>query len=223
MKVCVLFSGGKDSTYALHWSVFKGFEVECLITLLPKKDYSWMFQVPNVELTKYQAEVLGIDLIQYPSSGEKDKELEDLKQVLKIVKSSKGVNGIVTGALLSDYQRLNINLIAEELQLKTYSPLWRKDQREYMKELIRYGFKFIITSASAYGFPFELVGKTVEIEDIEKIIRASEKYGFNPAFEGGEAETFVTYAPLFRRELKVEGIRNKISEYEWRFIITHIH
>ena len=222
MRVCTLFSGGKDSTFALHWGVFKGFEVTCLITLLPRKDYSWMFQVPNVEFTKYQAEVLDLDIIQYHTSGEKDKELNDLKQALKLAKEVKGIEGIITGALLSDYQRLNINIISEELGLKTYSPLWRKDQKEYMRELIRDDFKFIVTSASAYGFPFELVGKVIESQDVENIIKAAEKYGFNPAFEGGEAETFVVYAPLFKRELKVEGEKIKISEYEWRFVITHI-
>jgi ABC transporter with metal-binding/Fe-S-binding domain ATP-binding protein len=221
MKVCVLYSGGKDSTYSLHWAVFKGFEVICLITLLPKREDSWMFQVPNVELTKYQAEVLGIPLIQKETSGEKDKELNDLKEAFKEAKRN-GAEGIITGALLSDYQRLNINLMAEEVGLKTYSPLWRKDQKEYLRELVKEGFKFIITSASAYGFPFELVGKIIDEKDIERIIVASEKYGFNPAFEGGEAETFVVYAPLFKRELKVEGYKKKLGEYEWRFILTRI-
>ncbi|BFI76437.1 diphthine--ammonia ligase [Sulfurisphaera ohwakuensis] len=222
MKICTLFSGGKDSTYSLHWAMFKGFEILCLITLLPKKEYSWMFQVPNVELTKYQAEVLGIPLLQIPTSGEKDKELEDLKIAFKKAKEL-GARGIVTGALLSDYQRLNINIIAEEVGLKTYSPLWRKKQDEYLRELIEEGFKFIITSATAYGFPFELIGKIITEKDVEIIIERARKFGFNPAFEGGEAETFVVYAPLFKRELKIEGYKKKISEYEWRFIITHIH
>ncbi|BAB67144.1 diphthine--ammonia ligase [Sulfurisphaera tokodaii] len=222
MKICALFSGGKDSTYSLHWAVLKGFEILCLITLLPKKEYSWMFQVPNVELTKYQAEVLGIPLLQIPTSGEKDKELEDLKIAFKKAKEL-GAYGIVTGALLSDYQRLNINIIAEEVGLKTYSPLWRKKQDEYLRELVEEGFKFIITSATAYGFPFELLGKIITERDVEAIIERARKFGFNPAFEGGEAETFVVYAPLFKRELKIEGYKKKISEYEWRFIITHIH
>lgn len=222
MKVCSLYSGGKDSTYSLHWAVFKGFEIECLITLLPKRDYSWMFQVPNVEFTKYQAEVMGFKLLQIPSSGEKDKELEDLKTAF-IKAKEMGAEGIITGALLSDYQRLNINIIAEEVGLKTYSPLWRKNQEEYMRELVKEGFKFIITSATAYGFPFHLLGKIIDEEDVEEIIDRARKYGFNPAFEGGEAETFVVYAPLFRRELKVEGYLKKLSEFEWRYIITSIH
>lgn len=180
-----------------------------------------MFQYPNVNFTKYQAEAMGLKLFTFTTSGEKNLELEDLKRAFLRAKKE-GAEGIVSGALLSDYQRLNISIIAEEVGLKTYAPLWRKNQEEYMRWLVRDGFKFIITSASAYGFPFELLGKIIEIEDIEKIIEASRKYGFNPAFEGGEAETFVTYAPLFKRELKVIGKLRKLSDYEWRYEIIRI-
>lgn len=221
MKICALYSGGKDSTYALHWAVLKGFDVLCLITLIPKREDSWMFQYPNVNFTKYQAEAMGLKLFTFTTSGEKNLELEDLKRAFLRAKEE-GAEGIVSGALLSDYQRLNISIIAEEVGLKTYTPLWRKNQEEYMRWLVREGFKFIITSASAYGFPFELLGRIIEVEDVEKIIEASRKFGFNPAFEGGEAETFVTYAPLFKRELKVIGKLRKLSDYEWRYEIIRI-
>ncbi|MDT7861694.1 MAG: diphthine--ammonia ligase [Saccharolobus sp.] len=221
MKICALYSGGKDSTYALHWAVFKGFDVLCLITLIPKREDSWMFQYPNVNFTKYQAEAMGLKLFTFTTSGEKNLELEDLKRAFLRAKEE-GAEGIVSGALLSDYQRLNISIIAEEVGFKTYTPLWRKNQEEYMRWLVREGFKFIITSASAYGFPFELLGRIIEVEDVEKIIESSRKFGFNPAFEGGEAETFVTYAPLFKRELKVIGKLRKLSDYEWRYEIIRI-
>ncbi|QGA54579.1 diphthine--ammonia ligase [Sulfolobus sp. E5-1-F] len=221
MKICALYSGGKDSTYALHWAVFKGFEIVCLITLIPKREDSWMFQYPNVIYTKYQAEAMGFRLLTFETSGEKDKELEDLKKAL-IQAKNEGAVGIVSGALLSDYQRLNISVIAEEIGLKTYTPLWRKTQEEYVRCLVREGFKFIITSASAYGFPFDLLGKEITAEDVEKIIERARIYGFNPAFEGGEAETFVTYAPLFKTQLRVKGKLKRISEYEWRYEITDI-
>ncbi len=220
-NVCALYSGGKDSTYALHWAVFKGFHITCLITLLPKREDSWMFQYPNVEFTRYQAEAMGIPIFFQESSGIKEKELDDLYLALSNAKEL-GAEGIVSGALLSDYQRLNINLVAYRLGLKTFSPLWRKNQEKYMRELVDEGFIYIITSASAYGFPFELVGKEIDKESTERIIYAAKKFGFNPAFEGGEAETFVTYAPLFKRKLKIIGETIKLGEFQWRFKITHI-
>ncbi len=221
MRVCSLFSGGKDSTYALHWAVMKGFEITCLVTMLPEREDSWMFQHPNVEFAKFQAEAMGFPHFFERTSGRKDEELNDLKRAFQRAKEM-GAEGIVTGALLSDYQRLNVNLVAEELGLKTYSPLWRKNQEEYMRELVREGFRFIVTSASAYGFPFELVGKEVDEEDVERIIYAARKFGFNPAFEGGEAETFVVYAPLFKKKLNVEGEKVRLGEFEWKFIIRRI-
>ncbi|AWR97073.1 diphthine--ammonia ligase [Acidianus sulfidivorans JP7] len=222
MRVCVLFSGGKDSTFALHWAVFKGFEVLCLITLLPKREDSWMFQYPNVNYTDYQAKVMGYNILKFDTSGEKDKELEDLYNALNYAKKL-GAEGIVSGALLSDYQRLNISLICEKLGLRSYTPLWRKNQEKYLLELIEDGFEFIITSISAYGFPYDLIGKIISKKDAEKIIYYSKKYGFNPAFEGGEAETFVVNAPLFKRKLKVEGMVKRIGEENWKYIITRIH
>ncbi|MEM4955745.1 MAG: diphthine--ammonia ligase, partial [Metallosphaera sp.] len=170
----------------------------------------------------YQAEVLGLPLLSINSSGEKDVELTDLRKVLEIVKSQ-GATGIVTGALLSDYQRMNINILSSELGLKVYSPLWRKDQERYMRELVEYGFEFIITSATAYGFPFDLVGKVINREDVERILERARKFGFNPAFEGGEAETFVVNAPLFKRKLIVEGKPVKLGEFEWEYQIERIH
>ena len=222
MEVCSLFSGGKDSTFALHVSILHGFRVKCLITVLPKRRDSWMFQSQNVDFTSYQADAMGLPLVKVESSGEKERELEDLREAFKIAKSM-GTKGIVSGALLSDYQRININSVAHDVGLKTFSPLWRKDQERYLRELIKFGVKFIITSASAYGFPFHLVGKVIEEEDVELIVERARKYGFNPAFEGGEAETFVVEAPLFRRKLNVEGVVRKIGEFEWIFQIERIH
>ena len=220
MKICALFSGGKDSTYALHWAVLKGFKISNLLTFQPRREDSWMFHRPGVEVTKLQAVAIGFPLYYAYTSGVKDKELEDLKNSLMEVKRKFGVEGVITGALLSDYQRMAINLICEELNLKTFSPLWRKNQAEYMRTLINEGFKFIITSINACGITSKFLGKILTEEDIEEIILRAEKYGFNPAFEGGEAETLVLEAPLFKKGIKIIGIREKINEYSWRFKIV---
>ncbi|RLG72167.1 MAG: ATP-binding protein, partial [Thermoprotei archaeon] len=52
MRFAALFSGGKDSTYALHLAMLKGLEIVCLITLKPLREDSWMFHYPSVEITK---------------------------------------------------------------------------------------------------------------------------------------------------------------------------
>ena len=219
-RICSLFSGGKDSTYALHWALLKGFQVVCLLTLQPRREDSWMFHRPGVELTKLQAKALDIPLIYTYTSGIKDKELEDLKRGLREAIKIYGIEGIVTGALLSDYQRMAISMLCEELGLKTFSPLWRKNQEEYMRALVREGFKFIITSINTFGLSSDFIGKIISHSDVENIIALAKKYGFNPAFEGGEAETLVLDAPLFKKSLKIEGRIRKTGEYSYIFEIT---
>ena len=219
MKVACLFSGGKDSTYALHWAVLQGFRVECLVTLKPARADSWMFHRPCIELSKLQSKALGIPIVFMETKGEKERELEDLKLALKKAIDTYGVGGVVAGALLSDYQRMRIALICEELGLKTYTPIWRRGQEEYMRELVKSGFKVMITSITCYGLPTSLVGRVLDEGVVEDIIRRARKYGFNPAFEGGEAETLVLDAPLFKKKLIVRGRVKVVSDFEAYYIV----
>lgn len=219
LRAAALFSGGKDSTYALHWAFLKGFSVEVLVTLRPERSDSWMFHRPAVELTPLQAEALGLPLIVRGTSGEKNSELGDLEDALREAVDEYGVYGVVTGALLSDYQRMNINFVAHRLGLKVYSPLWRKNQASYMRDLVRHGFKFLLTSISAYGLPPRLLGRPLGEADVEEIIARAKRYGFNPAFEGGEAETLVVDAPLFRSILRVQGHVEKKGEFEYLYVV----
>ena len=68
MKLGVLFSGGKDSTLALHKAAEKK-EVTCLITLVSDNKESFMFHTPNINVTALQAEALGLPLIQKVTKG----------------------------------------------------------------------------------------------------------------------------------------------------------
>lgn len=217
--MCSLFSGGKDSTFALHWAVLKGFDVACLVTLEPAREDSWMFHRPAASLTRLQAEALGLPQVYVETSGIRGDELEDLKEALARSAEEYGVEGVVTGVLLSDYQRMNINLVCEELGLKVYSPLWRKDQARYLREVVEAGFEIVVTAIQCYGLGPEFLGRVLTEEDVERIIELARKYGFNPAFEGGEAETLVVYAPLFEKRLVVRGRKVKVGSYSWRYVV----
>jgi predicted ATP pyrophosphatase (TIGR00289 family) len=174
-----------------------------------------LFHYPAVRLTELQAESMGFKLVQVKGSRDEYASLIELFTRFKKL----GADGVVAGALLSDYQRLRFSMAAEEVGLKTYTPLWRKNQEEYMRSLIREGFKFIIVTIQAYGIPEKFLGKVLTEDDIEEIIELSKLYGFNPGFEGGEAETLVIDAPLFRYRLEVEGKLRRIAPYHYVYDI----
>ncbi|HJX04344.1 MAG TPA: hypothetical protein VJ489_00845 [Thermoplasmata archaeon] len=111
MRVSALFSGGKDSTYALYVMQQQGWEVASLLTVIPKASDSYMFHYPNIRWTKLHSEALGIPIKQRDSSGLKEEELKDLEELMR----SEDTDGFVCGAIASDYQWSRLNEIAQRL------------------------------------------------------------------------------------------------------------
>ncbi len=213
MKATVLFTGGKDSHYALYWALHQGFNVAVLSSIIPKYEYSMLYHRPRLEVLGAQSRCLGIGL-EYEVVEDPGHELDALYRLLRRVKEEYGVKAVFSGAILSDFQRIRFSIVAERLGLRTYTPLWRIDQVRYMRDLIETGFELLIVSVNTMGLPLDLVGKTLNRRDVELIIRKAVKYGFNPAFEGGEAETLVTYMPHYRDRLRLSGRVRVLGEYE---------
>jgi len=203
MRVGTLYSGGKDSTLALTKASRKH-KVECLISMISENPESYMFHVPNALLTKYQAEAMEIPIIQKFTKGEKEKELADLKKIIEEAKEKFGIEGIVTGAIKSNYQYSRIKKICDELNLELISPLWQMDETEELKEVLEERIKAIIVSVSAYPLTKDFLAKEIDESIIKKFIEFKEKFGFNPSGEGGEYETFVIDASIFKKKIFIE-------------------
>lgn len=202
MKLASLFSGGKDSTYALY-QASKEHEVVCLLSVVSENPESYMFHTPNISMTELQSESLGIPLISKITKGVKEEELEDLKELIKEAIKKYNIEGIITGAIASDYQASRIQKICDELSIKCINPLWRKDQIKLVKDMIKDKFQIMVVAVSCEGLTQEWLGKTLDKNNYKKLEELSEKYKFNPAFEGGEAETLVINCPLFKKRLNI--------------------
>mgnify|MGYP001597374396 FL=1 len=198
MKLAALFSGGKDSTYALYLAKKFNYKVACLITLDSKNKDSYMFHtlVDNVDSI---AGKMQLPLIKFSTEGKKERELADLKKAIKKAVKEHEIEGIVTGAIASAYQASRVQKICNELDIYCFNPLWQKDQVELLKELINNNFRFKIVKVAADGLDNSWIGEIINKKTLPKLIDLSKKYRFNPAFEGGEAETEVVDCPLFRK------------------------
>ncbi len=206
MRLAALVSGGKDSLSAMYRAMRQGHRVVCLLNVQPEREDSWMFHHPNTHLVELQAEALGMRLVRVRSSGVKERELEDLRRLLEGVAGE--VEGVVTGALASEYQRQRIERIASSLGLEVVSPLWGIEPLSHWRWLLDNGFEVMITSVSAEGLTREWLGRVVGEEELEELVELAERYRFHLGFEGGEAETLVLDMPPFRKRLVVvEGER----------------
>jgi ABC transporter with metal-binding/Fe-S-binding domain ATP-binding protein len=202
MQLGVLFSGGKDSTLALHLAAEKE-EVVCLITILSKNKESYMFHTPNIDITALQAEALGLPQITKTTEGEKEKELSDLEDAIAEAARKFQIEGIVTGAVESVYQAERVQRICNRLGLWCFNPLWKHDQKALLEELLKKQFKVIISGVFAYPLDEKWLGKQIDTQLIDRLADLQQKYGLSPSGEGGEIETTVLDAPLFKKKIDV--------------------
>ncbi|MDE1865344.1 MAG: diphthine--ammonia ligase [Candidatus Micrarchaeota archaeon] len=196
--IATLFSGGKDSTLALHRMESVGRRTDLLITMISENDFSYMFHKPNVMWTKLQAEALGIRQVFYKTKGVKEEELADLEKTFVENK----VTELITGAVASSYQKERIEAICKRLNIVCHSPLWKIEPLEELNELSVL-YEVIITQVAAEGFDESMLGSRVDSNLTEKLIQLNKKYRTNMLFEGGEAESFVLDAPLFKKGIEI--------------------
>ncbi|MBS3782024.1 MAG: TIGR00289 family protein [Candidatus Thermoplasmatota archaeon] len=199
MRYAALFSGGKDSSLALWKAQSLGLNVDHLVTVYPERNDSYMFHKPNLHLIPDLAKSIGIELVKVKTSGEKEKEVEDLQFELKNL----DVSGLITGAVASKYQMERIEKMSEELSLDVYAPLWNMSQHNLLEELLKNGFKTIIVSVSALGLDEGWLGKQIDESCIKELEKLNDKYGINISGEGGEYETLVLEAPNYNHNFKV--------------------
>lgn len=202
MRLGVLFSGGKDSTLALHKAAEKE-EVVCLITLVSQNKESYMFHTPNINLTALQAEALGLPLIKKVTEGKPEEELKDLEAAIGEAVKVFHIEGVVTGAVESVYQASRIQRICHRLDVWCFNPLWKKNQRLLLEEIVQKGFNVTISGVFAYPLDESWLGKTLDNDMIEKLVALGKEFGLSPAGEGGEIETSVLDAPLFKKKIEV--------------------
>ncbi|MBP3790922.1 MAG: TIGR00289 family protein [Methanobrevibacter sp.] len=202
MNVAVLFSGGKDSTMALHAALDAKEDVKYLLSMKSRNDESYMFHVPNIHITDLLAEALNIPIMSVETDGVKEEELEDLKLAFEDLKT-RGVEAIYTGALYSVYQKSRIEKLGDEVGLKIISPYWHVDELEYMRKIVSLGFKIMICGVAAWGLDESWLGRIIDDATIDELLKLNEKYRLDIAFEGGEAETLAIDGPIFQKKLKI--------------------
>jgi len=202
MRLGVLFSGGKDSTLALHYAAEKE-EAVCLITIISKNKESFMYHTPNIEISALQAEALGLPQITKTTQGEKEKELSELENAIAEAARKYQIEGVVTGAVESVYQAERVQRICNNLGLWCFNPLWKHDQKALLEELLEKRFNVIISGVFAYPLDEKWLGKQIDNKLIDRLVDLQQKYGLSPAGEGGEIETTVLDAPLFKKKIEV--------------------
>jgi len=214
MRLASLFSGGKDSTYASFIASREG-EIAYLVTVKPRREDSWMFHTVNLHLVPLLAEAQGLELVPVESSGEKEKELEDLKQAL----GGLDIDGIVSGAIASSYQKERVDVICDELGLVHVSPLWGRSSPELLDEVLEAGMEVVVTAVAAMGLDERWLGRVLDLDAAEELKELSLRHGFDVCGEGGEMETLVVDAPWFGERLEIVEARREWDGVRGSYVV----
>jgi ABC transporter with metal-binding/Fe-S-binding domain ATP-binding protein len=211
-----LFSGGKDSSWALYRALERDMPVERLVTVHPSGD-SFMYHVPATELAELAAESIGIPLVDVrpadfdavetdESSGERgDRELEPLEETLgELADELGGIDGVTAGAVESSYQTDRIEAMCDRLGAELFAPLWKEDPEELIHSMLAAGFEITVVRVAARGLDESWLGRTIDGTAVDELKRLNDEYGVHILGEGGEFETLVTDGPHMDRPIHIE-------------------
>ncbi len=211
-----LFSGGKDSSWALYRALERGLPVERLVTVHPEGD-SYMYHVPATDLASLAAESIDIPLVDvHPddfaaedvpdASAQGDAELEPLEAALEELAADLdgGIAGLTAGAVESEFQTSRIEAMADRLDADLFAPLWQRDPVTLAEEMLDAGFEITIIQVAAAGLDESWLGRTLDADALADLQTLNEDYGVHVLGEGGEFETLVTDGPHMQQPIELD-------------------
>jgi ABC transporter with metal-binding/Fe-S-binding domain ATP-binding protein len=208
-----LFSGGKDSSYALYLALERGLSVERLLTVHPSDD-SYMFHVPATDLASLAAESIDIPLVDvHPgdlgaesavdAGAQGDAETERLAAALADLEEAIDLEGLVVGAVESEFQASRIEGLAADRGLDVFAPLWHRDPEALAEEMLAAGFEIVIVQVAAAGLDESWLGRRLDADALAHLVELNDEYGVHVLGEGGEFETLVTDGPHMARPIEL--------------------
>lgn len=194
-KQCIFnWSGGKDSTLALHYALQdQTLEIRYLVTSITEKYNRVSMHGVRESLLIMQAESIGIPLYQIrlpemPDMQTYDDEMK--KHLLKF--KSEGITHSIFGDIFLDDLRVYREDKLNEVGLTAIFPLWKKDTTKLINEFLNLHYKTIIVCTQQNLERF--CGKVITTNLIKQF-----PLTIDPCGENGEFHTFAFEGPIFNK------------------------
>lgn len=197
-NVLVSWSGGKDSTLALH-AILKenSYRIAALLTTVTEDyDRISMHGVRRILLER-QVASLGFPLekVLIPKHASNVEYEANMERMLTKYKEQ-GVSSVVFGDIfLQDIRTYREEKLAP-LGMKGIFPLWKRDTRELARSLITLGFHAITTCVDTQTLGQQFVGRVIDERFLAELPPTVDACG-----ENGEYHSFVYDGPLFTKKI----------------------
>ncbi|MFC1769210.1 diphthine--ammonia ligase [Nanoarchaeota archaeon] len=219
MKVAILFSGGKDSTFAVDFAKEKGWDIEYLLSVKPTRTDCFLFHFATVEMTKELSNILGLKHI-YTTCDVADPAKE--AQIVKEIVEKNPVDAVVLGG--TGLQMTQIKSIQDALRplgIEVFAAHAGLEHDDVMREMLKNGYRFMITQVASYGLNKDWLGRVLDNDSMKELFDRAEIYGFHNGGEGGYYDTLAIDGPIFSKRLEVEEFsKNMESENAGHLVVT---
>ncbi|MGV6831546.1 MAG: Dph6-related ATP pyrophosphatase [bacterium] len=210
-KTLLHWSSGKDAALALHALQRQDtFTVEKLITTVNEDLQRVTMHGLPIKLVELQASSLGLplELVQLPLEADMA-TYEDRFGLCMKANYQLGFSHNAFGDIyledLKDYRENQL----QKIGMSATFPLWKKNTRELIKELIQVGFKAIVVAASAKYFNESFLGTEIDENFLENLPE-----DVDPCGENGEFHTFCYDGPIFKSPIPFTKGQTKYIEYK---------
>jgi diphthine-ammonia ligase len=213
MTAAVLWTGGKDSAYALYASAALGMRE--LVTFVPKDAH---FKAHDLDLMGWQARAIGLPhrrmLVEPPYEAGYERALAALRD--------EGIERVVTGDIAEVGGQPNfISARAARVGMKVELPVWGVDRREHLRQIVELGFDVVLTFVNEPWLDASWVGRHLDVPALQELSQLSLENGLDPAGENGEYHSMVLAGPGWRAALRLTGV-TRSAPPQHRLEITRI-
>ena len=211
LKAISSWSGGKDSCLACYKAIQQGYDVKLLLNFVSRESKRGCFHGIEGRLLKFQADLIGIPLVQKEVSPDMLKYEEEFKAAVTELRGE-DIGSMVFGDIYLLEHESWIERVCKELNINALEPLWDNSPENIIDEFLKAGFKAIIVSCKADVMGKEFLGRYVD----QELVAELKKKDICPCGEKGEFHTLVVDGPIFKRPIKIVEAEPIIKEGFWK-------
>ena len=208
-----MYSGGKDSTFAIDYALEKGWDIKYLISIKPSRTDCYLFHYATVEHTKELAEILEIPhILEKCKVADPEKEAQIVRKIVEKQQKKDPINAVVLGGTgLQETQLRSIQDALRPLGIEVFASHAGEEHDLVVEQILNKGYEIMITQVASDGL-MPWLGKKLTKENFDELKKDSLKYKFHIGFEGGYADTLVLDGPIFKKRLGVDGFERVIED-----------
>ena len=198
IEVAISWSGGKDSSLALHeLQQSPDYHVTTLLTTLSRETDRVGIHHVRRELIEQQAAAVVVPLrVVYIPTGASNAEYETaLGSALANLKKE-GIEHIAFGDLFLEDIRAYRDAFMARNGMRPLYPIWGRDTRQLATDFVAQGFKAVTSCVDLRALDTSFVGRVIDDDFLADLPATAD-----PCGENGEFHSFVFDGPNFRHPI----------------------